>query len=101
MDGKPRRPLLYLSPVIPALGGNGLAMRAGAVLRVLARDHAVTLVAVPLYPPLTGRLASELADLWDHVAVLSPPQRGANRLSRVMAYFVGRRNYDELLPPAL
>lgn len=43
--------LLYVSPVIPLLGGNGLAMRAGMVLEALSRAYRVSLLVVPLYPP--------------------------------------------------
>jgi len=42
--------LLYLSPVIPTVTGNGLAMRAAAVLLRLAERYAVTLVVVPFHP---------------------------------------------------
>ena len=47
--GKPR--LLYVSPVVPAMSGNGLAMRAGAILVALARHYAVTLLVAPIYHP--------------------------------------------------
>ncbi len=63
-----RPELLYLSPVVPAFTGNGLAMRAATVLRVLADTHAVSLLVVRLYapyrtpvPPEVGRLCSRLA----------------------------------------
>lgn len=39
---------LLVSPILPATGGNGLAMRAGAFLDALAADHDVTLLLVPL-----------------------------------------------------
>ena len=44
--------LLYISPVVPAVTGNGLAMRAGMVLEALAARHSVSLLVNPLYPPL-------------------------------------------------
>jgi glycosyltransferase involved in cell wall biosynthesis len=47
MAARPR--LLYCAPVVPALTGNGLAMRAGTVLRALAERYRVSLLAVPLY----------------------------------------------------
>ncbi len=50
--------LLYLSPVVPALTGNGLAMRAGMVLEALSSRHSVSLLVVQLYPSL-DRDASE------------------------------------------
>jgi glycosyltransferase involved in cell wall biosynthesis len=43
--------LLYISPVIPAVTGNGLAMRAGMVLEALAARYSVSLLVNPLYPP--------------------------------------------------
>ena len=43
--------LLYISPVVPRLTGNGLAMRAGMVLEALASHHSVSLLVKPFYPP--------------------------------------------------
>jgi polysaccharide biosynthesis protein PslH len=57
-DGTSRGRLLFVSPVVPALTGNGLAMRSGAVLRALVRPYAVTLLVVPLY----GERAAPIAD---------------------------------------
>ena len=49
MSGRQRRPqTLFVSPILPAIGGNGLAMRAGVFLEALAADHEVTLLLVPL-----------------------------------------------------
>lgn len=45
-DGKPA--LLFLSPLMPAEGGNGLAMRAGAVLEALATRYEIHLLVIPL-----------------------------------------------------
>lgn len=39
---------LLVSPILPATGGNGLAMRAGTFLEALAAEHEVTLLLVPL-----------------------------------------------------
>ncbi|MFN8591226.1 MAG: glycosyltransferase [Thermomicrobiales bacterium] len=47
MNSRPS--LLYLTPVTPARTGNGLAMRAGAVLMALVRHYDVTLAIVPRY----------------------------------------------------
>jgi hypothetical protein len=47
--GKPA--LLFLSPLMPAEGGNGLAMRAGATLEALAADYDVHLLVIPLAGP--------------------------------------------------
>jgi len=42
---------LLVTPVVPARGGNGLAMRAGVCLEALARDHEVSLLVVPVAGP--------------------------------------------------
>lgn len=47
MNGQPS--LLYVTPVTPARTGNGLAMRAAAVLAALARHYHITLAIVPRY----------------------------------------------------
>lgn len=39
---------LLVSPIAPAAGGNGLAMRAGMFLEALAADHDVDLLQVPV-----------------------------------------------------
>jgi hypothetical protein len=39
---------LLVSPILPAAGGNGLAMRAGVFLDVLAAEREVTLLLVPV-----------------------------------------------------
>ncbi len=42
--------MLFVSPVTPARTGNGLAMRAGRVLRALGERSLISLLVVPLYP---------------------------------------------------
>ena len=59
MAAKPT--LLYVTPVLPALTGNGLAMRAGIVLEALARHYRVTLRVVPRYGSPDERLDPRLA----------------------------------------
>jgi polysaccharide biosynthesis protein PslH len=46
MNLRPR--LLFVSPIVPATTGNGLAMRAGALLEALAADFEVYLLIIPL-----------------------------------------------------
>ena len=70
MSEKPS--LLYISPVIPALTGNGLAMRAGTVLEVLADHYDVHLLVVPLYASITPRIPEPLGKLCRGVAMVSP-----------------------------
>ena len=43
-----RRRLLFLSPVVPEDGGNGLAMRAGFFLQAYAREFDVDLAVFPI-----------------------------------------------------
>jgi glycosyltransferase involved in cell wall biosynthesis len=76
MSTKPS--LLYLSPVIPALTGNGLAMRAGTVLEVLAERYDVHLLVVSLYAPVTPQIPGPLERLCRRAAIVSPrpPRRG-------------------------
>ena len=74
MSAKPS--LLYISPVIPALTGNGLAMRAGIVLEALTERYDVHLLVVPLYTSVTPRLPEPLEKLCRRAAIVSPrPQR--------------------------
>ncbi len=63
---KPR--LLYVTPVLPARTGNGLAMRAGNVLRALADRYRVHLHVLPLYARWDERLVPELARLCETVS---------------------------------
>ncbi len=75
MKAKPT--LLYISPVIPALTGNGLAMRAGTVLEVLAARYDVDLLVVPLYAAVTPSIPEPLEMLCRRTAIVSlRPQRG-------------------------
>lgn len=53
--------LLFLSPVVPATSGNGLAMRAGTVLQLLSRHYRISLLVVRLYPPYDAPLPEALA----------------------------------------
>jgi polysaccharide biosynthesis protein PslH len=46
IGGKPA--LLFLSPIMPDVSGNGLAMRAGATLEALAADYEVHLLVIPV-----------------------------------------------------
>jgi glycosyltransferase involved in cell wall biosynthesis len=57
--------LLYVSPVLPSLTGNGLAMRAGMVLEALAACFRVSLLVAPIYGSADGS-----TDLPEHFAQL-------------------------------
>jgi glycosyltransferase involved in cell wall biosynthesis len=75
---KPR--LLYLSPVVPATGGNGLAMRAGMVLQLLSRQYSVSLLVVRLYAPYDAPVPAPIARLCSRT-VLFRADRSALRQS--------------------
>src|SRR5688500_12540620 len=89
--------LLYISPVVPALAGNGLAIRAGTVLEALADQASVSLLVVSLYPS-TGRLPQELARLCRRY-VFTTPARMARRqpsfLPASLKGLFGRNPYPE------
>jgi glycosyltransferase involved in cell wall biosynthesis len=61
MRSRPR--ILFLSPIEPALGGSGLAMRAGVFLEAMAALGDVELVVLPVAgsPELGERLAARFA----------------------------------------
>jgi glycosyltransferase involved in cell wall biosynthesis len=71
--------LLYLTPVVPALTGNGLAMRAGMVLEALAAHYRISALVVRLYPPFRDALPEPLACLCRRALVVPPPHRGERR----------------------
>lgn len=53
--------LLYVTPIMPTLHGNGLAMRAAQVLLALATRHRVTLAVFPRYAsPAGGTVPEEI-----------------------------------------
>jgi polysaccharide biosynthesis protein PslH len=59
-----RRRLLYLSPVTPKAGGNGLAMRAAMMLGALARHFDIDLFVFPVagaLEPVSEELSAQLA----------------------------------------
>lgn len=71
------RTLLFISPVMPAVSGNGLAMRAGVFLEALSVDHEVTLAVIPvsgLADP--GAIPAWVAGLTARVLVAPPDDRG-------------------------
>jgi glycosyltransferase involved in cell wall biosynthesis len=63
--------LLYISPVVPGLTGNGLAMRAGAVLEVLAARYDVYLLVARKYAPFTDTIPEPLEKLCRRAAIVS------------------------------
>lgn len=89
MDQRPA--LLFLSPVLPAMRGNGLAMRAGMVLELLARRYRVYLLVHPLYPSPEDTLPVALREACEEVAILPPAHRTPpSGLRSALARLVGR-----------
>jgi len=89
MVEKSKPDLLYLSPVVPALTGNGLAMRAGAVLELLAAHYAVRLLIAPLYTAFDSRIPERLERLCSgSVIVPSVPAR-----PRLSGFWFGPRRF--------
>ena len=70
---------LVVSPVVPALTGNGLSMRAGVSLGALAREYRLSLLVVPRFftvwgdqaPEETRALCHEVAIRSEHAALTS------------------------------
>lgn len=67
--------MLYITPVVPSLGGNGLAMRAGVVLELLAARYDVHLLVARMYPPF-GEVPEALARLCRRRAIVPARPRG-------------------------
>jgi glycosyltransferase involved in cell wall biosynthesis len=67
----PKPALLYISPIIPAMTGNGLAMRAGTVLEILAARYDVHLFVVPLYGSVTKEIPGPLEKLCRRASIAS------------------------------
>ena len=72
----PRQELLYISPVIPAVTGSGLAMRAGTTLEALSEHYAVSLLVVRLYPGVTSEIPREIRRLCRRALVTDPARPG-------------------------
>lgn len=72
VTGESAKPsLLYISPVVPSLTGNGLAMRGGMVLEALSREYRVSLLVVPLYPPFETAIPEYFLGLCERSAYTS------------------------------
>jgi len=93
------RRLLFVSPAVPAEGGNGLAVRAGLFLDALAADHAVTLLVVPVSGPppgaawtpfvvarTAGRACLDLAGREDPAFPGAATSEGARSVAALRAY---------------
>jgi glycosyltransferase involved in cell wall biosynthesis len=78
--------VVLVVPVVPALDGNGLAMRAGMLLEALAARCEVDLVVIPVSGPLAATAwASSLARSLVAVEPASDPVRAREHLTRQLA----------------
>ena len=94
MSSKPE--LLYLSPVVPALAGNGLAMRAGMVLEALAEHYSISLLVISLYPPFAACVPAAFERLCLRTVVTTRAQFARTRVSFLppfLSRLFGRRPY--------
>jgi len=64
--------LLYVTPVMPSLTGNGLAMRAGMVLEALCAEFSVSVLVVEIYASTETELPAYFQDRCVHSAVVRP-----------------------------
>jgi glycosyltransferase involved in cell wall biosynthesis len=85
-----RGPLLLLTPVTPAEGGNGLAMRAGVFLEGLARSHDVRVLVAPVLGPAAapGPLVARCAAGFEVLA--RAPAGGITALTASLSTPAGR-----------
>lgn len=93
-DGTPA--LLFLSPLMPAERGNGLAMRAGATLEALADRYEIHLLVIPL----VGAAAApgRAVRAWCARVLVHPADRHVDPLFRLIA---GVRDPQEQLTKLL
>ena len=64
-----KRRVLYLSPVVPAFHGNGLAMRAAMTVRAMAEVHRVSLFVIPRYDSPVAAIPAEIASVCEYAVV--------------------------------
>jgi polysaccharide biosynthesis protein PslH len=97
--------LLFVSPVMPAPTGNGLAMRAGTVLQALADRHRVSLLVASLYAPFGAAVPAMIAERCRQIVVLPPGSAvpGPPPLKRTRAFWTwfGRGSQSRPRPACL
>jgi glycosyltransferase involved in cell wall biosynthesis len=82
--------LLYVSPVLPAPSGNGLAMRAHTVLRALALQFRVLPLVVPLWPGEERRSLIALDGVSVTARIVAFENEDEARLANAAAAYPGR-----------
>ncbi len=70
--------LLFITPIAPQLSGNGLAMRAGAMLKALSLEFEVSLLVIPVSGNPDDRVDADLAACCNQVVQLD--RRGLGNL---------------------
>jgi glycosyltransferase involved in cell wall biosynthesis len=90
--------LLFVSPVVPALTGNGLAMRAGATLRALARLFRVTLLIAPHYGAPDAGLPEEIAAACERVVRITAGDRLPTRRRFDVVHVYGLAAWPDAAP---
>jgi glycosyltransferase involved in cell wall biosynthesis len=70
--------LLFVSPVVPSLTGNGVAMRAGVVLEALAYSYRVSVLTALLQPAFTKHMPASLRQLCEDVIEIPASQIGGS-----------------------
>jgi glycosyltransferase involved in cell wall biosynthesis len=96
-------PITFVTPVLPAAHGNGLAMRAGLFLEGLSRSHTVAVAVIPLYGTATSGdgLVASLASSCVTIELIAPAQAGTWP-SVLLGTAEGRRRAQEIYPlPAI
>ena len=82
--------LLYVSPVIPGLTGNGLAMRAGMVLEALSELYRVSLLVVPRYPTIDQSIPDRFLKCCHRAAIVPHDNDVKRRAAEAGRVFQGR-----------
>jgi polysaccharide biosynthesis protein PslH len=77
--------LLYISPIMPSPGGNGLAMRAYTVMSALSKAYRVHLLVVPVAGTLRTGIPRGVADICKRTMLYSLEQREDPAFTRILS----------------
>jgi glycosyltransferase involved in cell wall biosynthesis len=88
------RRVVLVVPIEPALGGNGLAMRAGVLLESLAAEATVDLLVVPVSGP--GPAGLDWARRYARTIRVTRPVTGARASEHAIAQVADRRLRERL-----
>lgn len=83
--------LLYISPTIPALTGNGLAMRAAMMLEAVAADYNVHLLVIPVVSGLSENEVHPSVSRWCARIAVHQVEDRVDPLFRLIARIKDRR----------